>query len=561
MVSKSEDISISEDALKKETLVELEEILSQTRNRRGKKDYENIIRYYAARLRTLEKIDKELELAGGIQRMCTYSNYDVYPPSNVYQDIYPTTKYGDHSEVITLIRDIKNNMPAQIKKKIDDFLNKICNEFWLRDPILNNDNYGANISDQMTYVKSLVEDFRNISADNHLNMDAANTLNNSYNKFLKKCDIIKSNALNGRQEGFFESKLQFFNNLLFECKYNLGYGGRKKKTKKTTNKPIPSNLKLYKKIKEKVYKKIPKHSAYRSGIVVQQYKNKFREKYGNKEPYKGKKTVKRGLKRWFKEKWVNQRGEIGYKYKNDVYRPSKRITKKTPTTHNELSKRQIKRARKEKYRTGRVKRFKKKGGNKTKKNMNKPKKVDGNYTFKDFPNFKPNLSPRDIFKMGSFGGTYWRPIKSKFFNIKLKNKHKKYPKSWWKGIPETHFIKPFNDYDNSINKYGVKVGTTLDFWESKEWINKLHPYGWVHWYCDFFMGKRCEDDERQVKRWEGVSGKRGRFMRFLVTQILKNKTKWNDETISPKIRQTLQHWAYKLTKKDFDNEVKRRKKK
>ena len=138
------------------------------------------------------------------------------------------------------------------------------------------------------------------------------------------------------------------------------------KTKKTTSKPVPSDLELYKKIKEKVYKKIPKHSAYRSGIVVQQYKNKFREKYGNKQPYKGKKTVKRGLKRWFKEKWVNQRGEVGYKYKNDIYRPSKRITKKTPTTHGELSSRQIKRARKEKYRTGRVKRFKKNGGKKIK---------------------------------------------------------------------------------------------------------------------------------------------------------------------------------------------------
>ena len=34
--------------------------------------------------------------------------------------------------------------------------------------------------------------------------------------------------------------------------------------------------------------------------------------------------------------------------------------------------------------------------------------------------FSPNLSPREMFKLGSFGGTYWRPIKSKFFkNSKL----------------------------------------------------------------------------------------------------------------------------------------------
>jgi integrase len=41
------------------------------------------------------------------------------------------------------------------------------------------------------------------------------------------------------------------------------------------------------------------------------------------------------------------------------------------------------------------------------------KKVGGRYYFKDYPEFKPNLSPREMFKLGSFGGTYWRPIKSK----------------------------------------------------------------------------------------------------------------------------------------------------
>ena len=48
-------------------------------------------------------------------------------------------------------------------------------------------------------------------------------------------------------------------------------------------------------------------------------------------------------------------------------------------------------------------------------------------------------------------------------------------------------------------------------------------------------------------------------MRFLVTQIIKKKGEWDDETISPKIRQVLQHWGYVLTKKDYTNELKRRK--
>lgn len=121
---------------------------------------------------------------------------------------------------------------------------------------------------------------------------------------------------------------------------------------------IPTDTKLYNKIKKEVYKQHPNHSAYRSGILVKTYKNKFSKKYGNKKsPYLGNKTRKKGLTRWFDEKWVNQRGEVGYKYKNDIYRPSKRITKKTPVTHKELTKKQIKRARRIKYTKGRVKRF------------------------------------------------------------------------------------------------------------------------------------------------------------------------------------------------------------
>jgi len=204
------------------------------------------------------------------------------------------------------------------------------------------------------------------------------------------------------------------------------------------------------------------------------------------------------------------------------------------------------------------KKSKKKSSNK-KTSSKEPVKKNNYYYFEDYPEFKPNLSPREMFLLGSFGGTYWREIKSKFYNKKLKNYHKKYPKSWWKGIPRHHLTTKFEDYDKKLNKYGVRVGTPLEFWEDKGWIKESHPYGWVHWYCDFFMGKRCEDDKRQIKRWKGLASTNGRFFRFLVTQIKKKKGKWNDESISPKIRQVLQHWGYQLTRKDFNNEVIRRK--
>ena len=61
------------------------------------------------------------------------------------------------------------------------------------------------------------------------------------------------------------------------------------------------------------------------------------------------------------------------------------------------------------------KKYRSKKLNKTrKKKMIKPKRVSGEIFFSDHPEFRPNLSPRQIFKLGSFGGTYWRPIKSNF---------------------------------------------------------------------------------------------------------------------------------------------------
>ena len=113
--------------------------------------------------------------------------------------------------------------------------------------------------------------------------------------------------------------------------------------------PKPKNKALYERVKKRVYKKIPKHSAYRSGQVVKEYK-----KAGG--TYTGQKS-KGNLGRWFKEKWTNQRGGIGYKKKGDVYRPTRRVSKKTPKTFKELGKKRIKKAMVEKKKTGKVKKF------------------------------------------------------------------------------------------------------------------------------------------------------------------------------------------------------------
>lgn len=120
---------------------------------------------------------------------------------------------------------------------------------------------------------------------------------------------------------------------------------------------IPTDQKLYNKIKKYIYIKYPKHSAYRSGLIVKEYKKQFKTIYNNKQPYKGKRPTKKGLARWFKEKWLNQRLETGYKYKSDIYRPTKRITSQTPKTLFELTKKQLKNARRKKLTKKRVNKF------------------------------------------------------------------------------------------------------------------------------------------------------------------------------------------------------------
>lgn len=118
---------------------------------------------------------------------------------------------------------------------------------------------------------------------------------------------------------------------------------------------VPVDKELYDTIKKKVWKQYEKPSAYRSGALVKEYRKQFKEKYGDKPAYKGEK--KGNLKRWFSERWVNQRGETGYKYKSDVYRPTIRVSKKTPMTFAELGKEKIRKARRKKALFGRVNRF------------------------------------------------------------------------------------------------------------------------------------------------------------------------------------------------------------
>lgn len=136
-------------------------------------------------------------------------------------------------------------------------------------------------------------------------------------------------------------------------------------------KPRPINKDLYNYVKKLADEKFKsKTGIYKSSWIVKEYK-----KRGGK--YKGKVSQKQGLLRWYKEKWVdlnrpikNKKGKIiGYKScgrskvknskeKYPLCRPTYKISKSTPRTYSQISKKSILKAKKLKARVKGIKNIK-----------------------------------------------------------------------------------------------------------------------------------------------------------------------------------------------------------
>ncbi len=180
--------------------------------------------------------------------------------------------------------------------------------------------------------------------------------------------------------------------------------------------------------------------------------------------------------------------------------------------------------------------------------------------FADFPDFRPNLTPAEVLALGSFGGTYFRPITSAVTGEAYKSKEvlSEFPKGWFAGLDLKTQVTS-RTYDKGVNRYGVKCGGSLDMWEGSGWISPIDPYGWFQWYCRFYRGRRSTDDERQIKRGLGVCGVKGRFRNQLIGKCARGGKAFDDVSVSPVIRQALQHWGYQLTSRDADKYVKLKK--
>ena len=158
--------------------------------------------------------------------------------------------------------------------------------------------------------------------------------------------------------------------------------------------------------------------------------------------------------------------------------------------------------------------------------------------------FGTNKTSVEIIKEGAFGGTYFRDIYSGVNGKWYKNSWKEF--DVLESIDQRYYCS--NYYDFSVNKYGVKYGTSLRFWENKGWVNPIDSYGWFQRYFRYWLGRKSNDDERQIKRRKRIVN---RFKGKLIEVIKKSGSKCDDYSISPKIRQILLHWGYELAESDL----------
>lgn len=140
------------------------------------------------------------------------------------------------------------------------------------------------------------------------------------------------------------------------------------------------------------------------------------------------------------------------------------------------------------------------------------------------PDFKPDLTPKQMLDLGIFGGLYFS------------DKPSEYPRAWFTGAKLSKDHKRHKE----LNFFKVDASQPLSVWRKNNWISKNDPRGWFEWYCRYYLGRRLgKEDERQIKRWNAIRRHLG--------ALVKNCRK-GDIFCRPRQRQALLHWAYDTRK-------------
>ena len=134
--------------------------------------------------------------------------------------------------------------------------------------------------------------------------------------------------------------------------------------------------------------------------------------------------------------------------------------------------------------------------------------------------FRPDLTPAQMLRLGIFGGAYFS------------DKPKEFPKAWFQKVK----FSPDGEHHPELNLFKINASQPWSVWKKKGWISKYDPRGWFQWYCRYYMGRRIEaEDDRQIKRWK--------MMKRHIGQVVKNCRK-GDVFCRPRQRQALLHWGY-----------------
>lgn len=135
------------------------------------------------------------------------------------------------------------------------------------------------------------------------------------------------------------------------------------------------------------------------------------------------------------------------------------------------------------------------------------------------PDFRPELTPKQMLSLGVFGGKYMTDCRKEF------------PADWFKKAKLCS-----EKHDAKINLFGVNASQPLSVWRAKGWIYKDDPRGWFQWYCRYYMGRRLpQEDERQIKRWQAIK-------RHIMA--IKKNCRPKDLTCRRRQRQAVLHWVY-----------------
>jgi hypothetical protein len=90
------------------------------------------------------------------------------------------------------------------------------------------------------------------------------------------------------------------------------------------------------------------------------------------------------------------------------------------------------------------------------------------------PDFRPELTPKQMLRLGVFGGKYLTDCAAEF------------PEDWFGGAKLNH-----ERHEPALNFFGVNASQTLQQWQEKGWLYPDDPRGWFQWYCRYYMGRRC----------------------------------------------------------------------